>query len=106
MLSQTPEQPLNLGKTTTVTVPTLKGPAVTTTATAESAQLVSLTQANNALKSKNAQNVKVTNTILSRAEELSIPEKITLVYILRNWRKIGEFVEQIIHMLKALRNNA
>jgi len=71
----------------------------------EVASVASLTQANNTLRAKNQQATKVTNTILARAEELAIPEKITIGFILRNWRKIGEFIEQVINMLKALRNN-
>lgn len=81
-----------------------------TTATVSSAsslqmEMASLTQANATLKAKNKQATLVANTIITKAEELQIPEKLTLSFILRNWRKIGEFIEQVIHMLKALRNN-
>lgn len=65
----------------------------------EALTLQALTQANTTLKANNQRLSFTLNAINTKLVESDFPEKITLTYILRNWRKIGEFIEAVIILL-------
>lgn len=70
------------------------------------AEFNALTQSNLTLK---ANNTRLTNTLKSidlQVKASEFPEKLTLKYIFMNWRKVGEFIEQIIALIKALKLSA
>lgn len=70
------------------------------------AEFNALTQSNLTLKANNTRLAASLKAIDLQVKASEFPDKLTLRYIFMNWKKIGEFIEQIIALIKTLKLSA